>query len=47
MDWKKENIIPAFKNGKKEDPGKNKSVFLTLIAREVIEQMILELFPDI
>ncbi|GAB0179383.1 mitochondrial enolase superfamily member 1 [Grus japonensis] len=38
-DWRKANVTPIFKKGKKEDPG---PVSLTLILGKVMEQLILE-----
>lgn len=42
-DWRKENIIPVFKKGKREDSGKYKSVSLILILGKEVEQLILEM----
>ena len=40
-DWRKANITPIFKKGKK-DPGNYRSVSLTLTPGKVTEQLILE-----
>jgi len=41
-DWRKPNVIPIFKKGKKEDRGNYRTIGLTLIPRKVMEQLILE-----
>jgi len=41
-DWRKANVTPIFKKGKKEDPGNYRSVSLTFIPGKVMEQLILE-----
>ncbi|GAB0210180.1 mitochondrial enolase superfamily member 1 [Grus japonensis] len=40
-DWRKANVTPVFKKGKKEDPGNYRPVSLTSIPGKVIEQLIL------
>ncbi|NWX33671.1 RTJK polymerase, partial [Notiomystis cincta] len=41
-DWKKANVTPIFKKGKKEDPGSYWPVSLTSIPGKVMEHLILE-----
>ena len=41
-DWRKANVTPIFKKGKKEDPGNYRPVSLTSITGKVLEQLILE-----
>ncbi|PKU45371.1 rna-directed dna polymerase from mobile element jockey- hypothetical protein [Limosa lapponica baueri] len=41
-DWRKVNVMPVFKKGKKEDPENYRPISLTSIPGNVVEQLILD-----
>ena len=40
--WRKANVTPVFKKGKKEDPGNYRTVSLTSMPGKVMQQLILD-----
>ncbi|KFP30659.1 RNA-directed DNA polymerase from mobile element jockey, partial [Colius striatus] len=42
-DWRKANVTPVFKKGRKDDPGNYRPVSLTSIPGKVMEQLILNI----
>lgn len=47
MRTERKEFFPVYRKGKKKDLGTHRSASLTLIPRKVMEQGILEIFPNI
>ncbi|KFP28535.1 RNA-directed DNA polymerase from mobile element jockey, partial [Colius striatus] len=45
-DWRKANVTPVFKKGRKDDTGNSRPVSLTSIPGKVMEQLILDVITE-
>ncbi|PKU46275.1 rna-directed dna polymerase from mobile element jockey-like [Limosa lapponica baueri] len=41
-DWRKANITPVYKKGKKEDPGNYRPISLTSVPEKIVERLVLD-----
>ncbi|PKU43646.1 rna-directed dna polymerase from mobile element hypothetical protein [Limosa lapponica baueri] len=41
-DWRKANITPVYKKGKKKDPGNYRPISLTSVPGKIVEQLVLK-----
>ncbi|XP_014792346.1 PREDICTED: RNA-directed DNA polymerase from mobile element jockey-like [Calidris pugnax] len=46
-DWRKANITPVYKRGKKEDPGNYRPISLTSVPGKIMERLILDVISKL